>query len=449
MTRSPFRDRDDAARELAVALARYRNAAPVVLAIPRGAVPMGRIVADALGGELDVVLVRKLGAPNSPELAIGAVDEGGRVILNDAARLVGVGSAYVHAAAEDARATLRARRARYSGARAPVDIRGRTVVVLDDGLATGSTMAAALQAVRQRAPSKLVCATPVASLDALREVSRLADEVVCLSAPARFGCVAAHYRDFAQVSDDEVVAALGREAPAARGTRSVEVPAGGIVLPADLVVPDDAHGLVVFVHGSGSSRTSPRNRFVAHMLGQAGFATLLFDLLTREEDTDVATRFDVRRLATRLGHVLDWVATQPQLHGLPLGLFGASTGSAAALVAAAEHADEVSAVVSRGGRPDLAGRDALQRVRAPTLLIVGAADTHVIELNREALEALTCEARLDVVPGAGHLFEQPGTLEAAARRAVDWFERHAATQVGLHPAHGARSIATPAPRRDR
>jgi pimeloyl-ACP methyl ester carboxylesterase len=180
----------------------------------------------------------------------------------------------------------------------------------------------------------------------------------------------------------------------------------------------------VFVHGSGSSRHSPRNRFVARTLREAGFATLLFDLLTRDEDTVTSARFDIPRLATRLDEVLDWVARQPGLGGLPLGLFGASTGSAAALVAAAERND-VRAVVSRGGRPDLAGSAALRDVRAPTLLVVGGADVEVLALNRDALEHLGGTARLVVVPGAGHLFEERGTLAEAARHATAWFEQHA------------------------
>jgi dienelactone hydrolase len=209
--------------------------------------------------------------------------------------------------------------------------------------------------------------------------------------------------------------------------RSVTLDIGRIRLPGDLAHPPGARGLVLFAHGSGSSRRSPRNRYVAGVLQQAGLATLLFDLLTEEEERrDAATaelRFDIPLLGQRLGAATDWVLAQPETATLPLGYFGASTGAAAALIAAAERPALVRAVVSRGGRPDLAG-GALGRVKAPTLLIVGGADTPVIELNRRAMAALRTEVRLEIVPGAGHLFEEPGALEQVARLARDWFERH-------------------------
>jgi dienelactone hydrolase len=212
--------------------------------------------------------------------------------------------------------------------------------------------------------------------------------------------------------------------------RFVTVDVGPIQLPGDLVHPPGARGLVLFAHGSGSSRRSPRNRYVAGVLQQGGLATLLFDLLTEDEERrDARTaelRFDIPRLARRLVAATDWIASRAETAGLPLGYFGASTGAAAALIAAAERPASVRAVVSRGGRPDLA-HDALPRVQAPTLLIVGGADAPVIELNRRALASLVVEARLEIVPGAGHLFEEPGTLEEVARLARAWFERHLAT----------------------
>lgn len=191
-----------------------------------------------------------------------------------------------------------------------------------------------------------------------------------------------------------------------------------------LSTPDHAHGIIVFAHGSGSSRLSPRNQQVASVLQVAGFATLLFDLLTSEEhghDAQTAEyRFNIPLLARRLSGALDWLRTQPALAHLHVGLFGASTGAAAALCAAAERPDDVRAVVSRGGRPDLA-RDALSLVKAPTLLIVGELDTQVLELNRVAADRLLCEHEIAIVHGATHLFEEPGTLEQAARLAREWF----------------------------
>jgi putative phosphoribosyl transferase len=210
---------------------------------------------------------------------------------------------------------------------------------------------------------------------------------------------------------------------------SVRVEVGGAALAGDLVVPPGARGVVLFAHGSGSSRKSPRNRAVAAALHQADMATLLIDLLTDgEERIDAATghlRFDIGLLARRLAGILDWLEAREDTRRLPTGLFGASTGGGAALVAAADRPARVRAVVSRGGRPDLAGR-ALARVLAPTLLIVGGDDGPVIDMNREAMARMTAPVRLEIVPGASHLFEEPGALERVAALASEWFVRYLA-----------------------
>ena len=207
----------------------------------------------------------------------------------------------------------------------------------------------------------------------------------------------------------------------------VHVTAGSITLEGDLAVPENAYGVVLFAHGSGSSRHSPRNRYVAGELQRRGLATLLIDLLTTEEEqVDMRTahlRFDIGLLANRLMVATDWLGRNAQTGPLKLGLFGASTGAAAALVATTERPERVAAVVSRGGRPDLAGA-ALSHVGAPTLLIVGGDDVPVIGLNRQAYAKLNVEKRLEIVPGASHLFEEPGTLEEVARCAGDWFEQY-------------------------
>ncbi len=210
--------------------------------------------------------------------------------------------------------------------------------------------------------------------------------------------------------------------------RAIRIPVtGASALDADLTMPDAATGVAVFAHGSGSSRRSPRNRQVAATLVEAGFATVLADLLTAaEEQVDQRTRhlrFDIGLLADRVTAVLDWVAGEPDLGRLPVGLFGASTGAAAALIAAARMPATVAAIVSRGGRPDLAAEH-LDGVEAPTLLIVGGRDHTVIELNRQAYDRLPGERRLEIVPGASHLFEEPGTLAQVAHLARDWFVRH-------------------------
>ena len=217
-------------------------------------------------------------------------------------------------------------------------------------------------------------------------------------------------------------------------TAEVKIPAGEATLDGNLSVPDGATMLVLFAHGSGSSRHSPRNQFVARTLNDSGLATLLFDLLTREEEaTDIYTRqyrFDIGLLAERLVYATKWSKTQPATGELRIGYFGSSTGGGGALVAAAELPDDVDAVVSRGGRPDLAGV-ALPKVRAATLLIVGGNDKVVIELNEQARAQMSCEVKIEIVPGATHLFEEPGALERVAQLAADWFTHH--TLESLHP----------------
>ncbi|MBJ7457166.1 MAG: phosphoribosyltransferase, partial [Thermoleophilia bacterium] len=251
----------------------------------------------------------------------------------------------------------------------------------------------------------------------------------CHTVPRELGGVGSWYRDFTQVSDEDVLAVLtGVGAPAPAGeamptARELVIDLDGIRLRGDLVVPQGARGLVVFAHGSGSSRHSPRNRAVARRLQSAGLATLLLDLLAEHEEGRRDLVFDIPLLAARLEAVTRWCRDEPAVHGLPIGYFGASTGAGAALRAAAALGDEVRAVVSRGGRPDLAG-DRLPLVRAATLLIVGSRDVEVLTLNRRAAERLVCLHRVEVVEGATHLFEEPGTLEAVAELAIVWFLAH-------------------------
>src|SRR5262245_22008780 len=213
---------------------------------------------------------------------------------------------------------------------------------------------------------------------------------------------------------------MGRSGGPGDGQWDVTIPADDRTIRGILKRPGGATGVVVFAHGSGSGRFSPRNQYVAQVLEDAGLATLLVDLLEDDEANDRSKVFDIALLADRLQAAADWIAAQPQTHALRLGYFGASTGAGAALLAAARAPESVGAIVSRGGRPDLA-RDALPRVSAPTLLIVGGNDEVVLELNREAFDQLTCTRQLDVVPGASHLFPEPGALEEVARLARGWF----------------------------
>ncbi len=429
-----FRDRSDAGRQLADAVARYGFDRPVVLALPRGGVPVGAEIADRLRAPLDVLIVRKLGCPGRPEFGIGAIAEGGVRILNERAiARLGITEQQIEAvaAAESAELTRRVRR--YRGDRPAAPVRGRTAIVVDDGLATGFTARAALDVVRTQDPDEIVLAVPVGSADTVAELHGPADHVICLLTPSFFMAIGQWYADFRQVSDAEVTALLERHAAtagvsAARPsadtvTREIAIPAGATTLPGTLSIPADPIGAVVFAHGSGSSRHSPRNVAVADQLNRGGLATLLFDLLDPAEAADRANVFDIALLAERLEHATHWLRQQPEGRRLPIGYFGASTGAAAALRAAATVGPDVAAVVSRGGRPDLAGEH-LRAVAAPTLLIVGGRDTPVIQLNKQAQQWLHCANRLEIVPGATHLFSEPGALERVSALARDWFTAH-------------------------
>ncbi|MFF2042634.1 phosphoribosyltransferase family protein [Kitasatospora sp. NPDC058170] len=444
VTGTGFTDRTDAGRRLAARLDHLRGADAVVVALPRGGVPVAAEVAAALGAPLDICVIRKLGVPYQPELGMGAIGEDGVRVLNDhVMRLAGVTADQLARVEEQERAELDRRARRYRGDRPPADLRGRTVLVVDDGIATGSTAQAACRIVRARGAARVVLAVPVAPPDWTDRLAEVADELVCVLTPSPFYAIGEFYSDFSQTGDDEVLRILAEargEGPAGRGLvaapvdRELALPADGVRLAGLLTVPADARGLVVFAHGSGSSRHSPRNRHVATRLNRSGLATLLFDLLTEAEEPDRRKVFDVELLGARLTAVAELLADPPPdlppdlpqglLQGLPLGLFGASTGAAAALWAAARLGDGVAAVVSRGGRPDLAGAELLAEVTAPTLLIVGARDGTVVDLNRQARSRLRCESELAVVPHAGHLFEEPGTLDRVAELAGDWFLSH-------------------------
>ncbi|MGW0787417.1 phosphoribosyltransferase family protein [Streptomyces sp. NPDC002911] len=422
-----FADRTDAGRRLAVALRHLERRDPVVLGLPRGGIPVAYEVAQALGAPLDVIVVRKLGVPYHPELGFGAIGEGGvRVISDEIVRHAGVREKDLVSVERAEEAELARRVESYREGRPRLPLRGRAVVVVDDGVATGATARAACQVVRAQGAAHVVLAVPVASPDVVVRLGEDVDEVVCLSTPSLFSAVGEWYRDFSQTSDEEVVSLLARASGGHATSEEVEVDAGGVPLPGDLVLPGDAEAVVVFAHGSGSSRHSPRNRSVATALNRAGLGTLLFDLLTPGEEVYRANVFDIGLLAGRLADTTSWLRRRV---ALPVGSFGASTGAAAALRAAAGTDSGVGAVVSRGGRPDLAGAD-LSGVRAPTLLIVGGDDTTVIDLNRQAQYALECENRLAIVPGATHLFEEPGALDRVADLAQDWFTTHLVRPAG-------------------
>ncbi|MFD0369864.1 phosphoribosyltransferase family protein [Streptomyces sp. NPDC127114] len=416
-----FTDRTDAGRQLAALLGDLGGQDPVVLGLPRGGVPVAAEVADALGAPLDICLVRKLGVPYQPELAMGAIGEDGvRVLNEEVIARGGVSERDLAEVERRERAVLEERARRYRGAREPADITGRTAVVVDDGFATGATALAACQVVRARGAGRIVLAVPVAPRGWRTRVGDAAEETYCVREPDGFYAIGQFYQDFSQTPDEEVVAALRLRRGEAGVDTEVRVPLGGPEAGGRLTVPDGATGVVLFAHGSGSSRHSPRNRAVAETLHRAGLGTLLFDLLTDTEAADRANVFDTPLLAERLTRATDWLAGRPDTKELRPGYFGASTGAAAALWAAAEPGSTVGAVVSRGGRPDLA-EERLPDVTAPTLLIVGGADSLVLDLNHRAERMLRCEHQLVTIPGAGHLFEEPGALAGVGTLAAAWF----------------------------
>jgi putative phosphoribosyl transferase len=531
-----FTDRHEAGRRLAADLGPWAGGDTLVLGLPRGGVPVAEEVARALRAPLDVCLVRKLGVPAQPELAMGAIGEDGvRVLNDDVLRMARVAPDALEAVEERERAALQRRSVRYRDGRPPLPVEGRTVLVVDDGVATGATERAACQVVRARGARRIVVAVPVAPPGWEQRFAGVADACVCPYTPAGFTAIGQFYDDFAQVDDAEVAAARARAGafgdgprgdpdgggqagdPAAGGgpegggqgggprdggaaggspeggggqgggsrgggaagggpeggggaeggdgqgggpredgtaggspegggtadapgrgagavvARDVVIPAGSARLAGELTVPAGAGTVVVFAHGSGSGRHSTRNRFVAHHLNRAGLGTLLFDLLTPAEEADRGLAFDIPLLAGRLGAAIRRLRAEPGARGLDVACYGASTGAAAALWAAADSGLGVTAIVSRGGRPDLA-EPRLGLVSAPTLLIVGGHDPAVLNLNRQAQARLRCPSELAIVPGAGHLFEEPGTLRAVADLARDWF-------TGRRPATGGSRSA--------
>jgi putative phosphoribosyl transferase len=452
-----FANRIDAGRQLAGRLVHLRGQPVVVLGLPRGGVPVAAQVATALNAPLDVIIVRKLGVPFQPELAMGAVGEDGVLVTSPevigATRITSSALADVQAREQ---AEVQARATRYRAGRPRLDLTGKVAVIVDDGIATGATASAACEIARMHGAARVVLAAPVAPDGWEDRIGARADEYVCVDTPPHFMAIGQFYVDFTQTTDAEVTGLLyGLAEPPASGVAAppvaddarlprqargsdqsgpvpsdfsgdgaaVEPVAGTARLAGYLTIPAGAQGIVIFAHGSGSSRQSPRNRRVARILTEAGLGTLLFDLLTPAEELHRANVFDIGLLAGRLGEVTAWLRSQPPAEDATIGYFGASTGAAAALWTAAEPAADIAAVVSRGGRPDLAG-PRLADVTAPTLLIVGGLDTAVLDLNRRAEAYLRCDHDLAIVPGATHLFEEPGTLIAAAELARDWFVRH-------------------------
>lgn len=424
-----FVDRKQAGRLLAQLLDRFAGEHPVVLALPRGGVPVGVEIARALHAPLDVLAVRKIGAPGNPELAVGALAEEGTAIVDRAvAARVGMTQAQLLQTIRRESHELRRRVATYRGDRPLIDLEGRVVILADDGLATGLTQLAAIRAARALGAAKVLVAVPVAARASIARTAREADELICHTVPRELLGVSRWYEDFSPVGDGEVLRLLRAQLPADGAQlatdppqrRAVAISAPQAVLAGELVLPHEPRGLVIFAHGCRSSRRSPRNRAVAEALCQDGFATLLVDLLSDEETWRREQAFDIALLASRLELVTRWALEEPATTDLPIGLFGASTGAAAALRTAVAVGEPVRAVVSRGGRPDLAARW-LPAVTAPTLLIVGGLDREVLALNRKTMPMLRAPHRLSIIENASHLFGEPGKLEQVEAITRDWF----------------------------
>ncbi len=423
-----FADRHEAGAALADRLAGQDLDDGVVVGLARGGVVVAAEVARRLGLPLEALAVRKVRHPLQPEYAIGAVTpEGGLFVRSGAGDLT---DHELGAAVASARSGAEALDRRIHSRRRPVPVAGRPCLLVDDGLATGATMVAAARWARGAGASRVVVGVPVGSEQSVEMLRHEADAVVCVETPTPLHSVGEWYADFQQVSDDEVVALIAGSS-ATPVERRVTIPTDGVELVGDLSLPAQALGIVIFAHGSGSSRLSPRNQSVARRLGEAGIGTLLFDLLTSDEAGDRDRVFDIPLLAGRLRAARAWVGADADTRGLAVGYFGASTGAAAALWAAADE-PSVRAIVSRGGRPDLAGAR-LGDVRAPTLLLVGGADEVVLMLNRRAAAELRCPCELRVVPGATHLFEEAGALEQVADDAAAWFQLHLPEPGGAPP----------------
>jgi putative phosphoribosyl transferase len=356
-----FRDRSKAERSLAEALQARQFEDPVVVGLRHGSVPVALVVADALDAPLDVL----------------APDRAG-----------------------------------------PFPIEGRSAVVVDDGLASGETLRAALRAVRARRPRRVVLALPTGVEETTASLGAEADEVV-VGTGSESGVA---YLDMGEASGAEVHELLGEPSSVHREA-AIASPEPGARMAGDLVVPEHATGLVVFAHCSGSSRFNPRNRRAAAILHRSRLATLLLDLLTPQEELDRQAGRDIPRAADRLLAAAAWAGKQPELGALPIGYFGAGLGAGVSLWAAAEAGDRISAIVSRGGRPDLAA-PRLADVRASVLLIAGGRDDQVVDLNRQALLQLRSRAQLSIFPRATQRFDQAGTLEEVVRLAAEWFRRY-------------------------
>ncbi|WP_159941953.1 MULTISPECIES: phosphoribosyltransferase family protein [unclassified Nocardiopsis] len=421
----PFADRSEAGRRLAERVRPFAVNDPLVLALPRGGVPVGAELARRLDADFDVLMVRKIGLPGHPELGVGAIAEDGRVHYDDLAL------ARMHVPRQALSATVAAerdeldrRRRVYRGERPAPRIAGRDCVVVDDGVATGGTARAALRMVRQAGPARLALAVPVASPEAVELLREEADALVVLSAPDNFRAVGEWYRDFGQLSDHHVTAILAERGRSEDPdvTRGVRVRAGGVYLDGDLTVPPAPRGAVVVAAGRADESWRP----AASALRRAGYATLVLDLLTDQERAEGGAGAGgpgPAPFGERLNAAVTWLRRATDAADGPLGVLASGEAAAAALATAAERPEDVAAVVVHGGRIDLA-EESLPGVRAPVLVLVEGGDSFVRELGEWARGRMGGPTDLRVMEGAERLLGDAHVWDRVVSEALDWFDEH-------------------------
>ena len=431
-----FRDRNEAGRRLAAALIERGFEKPIVLGIPRGGVPVAAEVARALGGDLAVVVARKLGAPGNPELAIGATTETGVSYINTAvAAAAGADERYIKAETDRQVKEAHRREELFDSHRRP-PVQGRTVIVVDDGIATGATAIAAVRSIKAEGAKRVILAVPVGLPEMVELLRSEADEVVCLEEDPGFGAVGQYYLDFSQVSDEEVRATLETFASkvGVDPSRRVEIKRQGVRLVGILTTPagSGSFPLVIFVHGLGSGKDSPRNLVIARHLVDTGIATLLFDLSGHgESSADSSDGMDA--FVSDLEGAFEWAIRENDVQKDRVGIAGSSLGAVIAANALAEGKVSPRTMVLRA--PPMEAAD-FQRVNLPSLVLIGSRDPLLTNVRADV--AGCPQLTLSVVEGASHLFEEPGTLEEALNQTVDWF-RSTLLQPGRVAAPAGRS----------
>ncbi|MDQ0138828.1 phosphoribosyltransferase [Cupriavidus necator] len=422
---SRFQSREHAGTELASALRAYRGTGALVLALPCGGVPVGRVVADALGADFDLVMARRIAAG---------------VALDDTGKTWRTNEADAPSAAGGLRGIhfdqLCRQRAVYTPVRKPADPAGRVVIVVDDGLVSGATMYAALARLRKRRPARLICAVPIASRAGLDQVRALADEVLCLDTPDHIESLAHYYCEFQLVSDDRVRALTGMASAQAPGparpgmvdsvpslTQAMLIPCRTTPLRAMLESAPNPVGVAVMVHAGGAQRRAARSHYLARKLRTRGFATMLVDLQP-DRRVDDALASEVDELAEKLAQTLSFLRTSTPFANLPAGLFSAGTAAAAALRVAADHPSQTGAVACVAGRIDLTGSAFLQRLDTPTLLMCASGNPQSTRLHHHACAQMHCPRQLSFVKASGCGFDDRHALEEVATLTADWFEQY-------------------------